>query len=122
MVTRARNRRGVSTVGCLFSLVLAGTAVYYGMNLGQLWWRYYELVDKMKTAARFAANETDEQILRQLQQDAREIGVPAEAQRFRIVRTDAPRGITISTTYAEKVDLPFLKRSIPFKPSVTQRL
>ncbi len=122
MVISARTRRGVSTLGCLVSLLVMGTAVYYGMTLGKLWWRYYELVDKMKSAARFAGNETNEQVLKQLQADAKEMGLPASAQQFRIVRTDAPRGITISTAYAERVDLPFLHRAFSFKPTVTLRL
>ncbi|MBL8984731.1 MAG: hypothetical protein SFV24_18665 [Gemmatimonadales bacterium] len=122
MVISARTRRGVSTLGCLVSLLLTGGVVYYGMTLGKLWWRYYELVDKMKSAARFAGNETNEQILKQLQADAKEMGLPPAAQQFRIVRTESPRGITISTAYSERVDLPLLHRAFPFKPTVTLRL
>ena len=122
MVTTRRSQRGGSSLGCLFSLLLTAVLLYYGVHLGQVWWRYYELVDRMKIAARFAGNETDDQILRQLQTDAAEIGVPKQAQAFKIVRSENPRRIRITTTYSEKVELPFMHRAFTFAPIVTQGL
>jgi hypothetical protein len=119
---RPRARRGASTVGCLVWLIITLVVLYYGANIGKIWWRYYELVDRMKTAARFAGVQTNDQILRQLQTDAREIGVPAEATRFKIARTEVPRSITITTEYRERVDLPLVHRTFAFRPSVNQRL
>ena len=100
MVTTRRNRRGGSSLGCLVSLLLTAVVLYYGIHLGQVWWRYYELVDRMKIAARFANNETDDQILKQLQADAVEVGVPKQAQSFKIVRTEAPRQIRIRLPFS----------------------
>jgi len=122
MVTRRRlGRRGVSTIGCLASLVVTLVVLYYGINLGRVWWRYWEIRDRMKTAARYGAGQTEEQIRHQLIQEAQEVGVPAEAQRFRINKTDHPQSVTISTVYTETVDLPLLKRSFTFRPTVTQK-
>ncbi|MEZ4456540.1 MAG: hypothetical protein R2882_08335 [Gemmatimonadales bacterium] len=117
-----RSRRGTSTLGCLFSLLITVVVVYYALNAGRVLWRFYELRDRMESAARFAANQTDEQILRQLRADAVDIGVPSTAQRFQINRIRNPRQITISTTYEETIELPFVHRKVVFKPSVTQRL
>jgi hypothetical protein len=117
-----RRTRGASTVGCLFSLLITAVVLYYGVNLGRVWWRYWELLDRMKSAARFAINQQDGETLRRLQGDVDEIGLPAEAKQFKIVRSRTPPSIMISTGYREKVELPFVHRTFAFAPSVTQRL
>lgn len=114
-------RRGASTMGCLFSILIAALVLYYGTNLGRVWWRYYEILDRMKSAARFAQSQTDAQILHRLQLDVVEIGLPGEAKNFRIRRTTGPLEISIATNYHEKVELPFVNKSLAFHPSVHQR-
>ena len=47
MVARPRSRRGGSTLGCLFSLVLFLAALYYGVHIGQVYLRFYRLQDAM---------------------------------------------------------------------------
>lgn len=117
-----KRTRGASTIGCLFSMLLLAVVLYYGVNLGRVWWRYWELVDRMKGAALFAINQKDPETLRRLQADVDELGVPAEAKRFNIQRVQGPPSISISTTYHEKVELPFFHKTLTFKPSVKQRL
>ena len=117
-----RSRRGASTVGCLTSVLVLVAIVYYGINLGEVWWRYWTLKDRMNTAARFAASQTVDQINRELQDEVTELGLPAEARKFVIKKTDAPPSITISTRYRERVELPFLHRDITFNPVVTRKL
>ena len=41
------SRRGASSLGCLFSLLLFVGALYYGVNIGELFFRYYRLLDEM---------------------------------------------------------------------------
>ena len=95
--------------------------LYYGMNFGRVWWRYYEIVDRMKSAARYAPTQTNADILRRLHADADEIGLPPEAKRFQIQRTQGPLSITIKTDYSEKVELPFAHKTFTFRPAITQR-
>ncbi|MFN0177210.1 MAG: hypothetical protein ACKVZ0_00305 [Gemmatimonadales bacterium] len=116
-----RRDRGASMLGCLVSLVLTMVVLYYGAAFGRVWWRYWEILDRMKSAARFAQSETDAQILRRLQLDADEIGLPADAKRFRVLRTRGPMTISITTTYTEKVTLPLINRSFAFNPAVSQK-
>lgn len=122
MVMKTRNARGTSTLGCLVSLILTGVVLYYGNTAGRIWWRYLELKDRMKTAAMFASTQKDDQLMRNLVNDVREIGVPAEAAKFRIERIDVPRAISISTQYTEVIDLPLVHKSLPLKISIYQRL
>ena len=124
MVTRRifGSRRGASSVGCLVTILLLAALVYYGSKLGPIWWRSWKLEDRMKTAARFASTQTVEQINRELQDAAIELGLPAEARKFVIRKTETPPSITISTRYRERVDLPLLHRDFTFNPVVTQGL
>lgn len=119
--TRA-GRRGASNLGCLFTLLIAAVVLYYGLEAGKVYWRYFEMVGKMKNAAGFANNESDAQILKQLQADAAEIGLPKAARQFKIVRTTDPRGIRISTQYNETIELPFTVKVVTLKPSIHRRL
>ena len=41
MVSLRRGRRGASMLGCLVSVVLFLAALYYGVHIGGVYWRYY---------------------------------------------------------------------------------
>ena len=117
-----KRTRGSSTMGCLFSMLVMGVMLYYGVTFGRVWLRYWQLIDRMKNAAIFAISQKGPETLRRLQADADEIGVPAEAQQFNIQRVTAPPSITITTMYHETIDLPLVHKTLTFRPSVTQRL
>jgi hypothetical protein len=120
VVTR-RGRRGASAIGCLGSLVVVAVVAYYGINLGRIWWRYWEIKERMGTAVRYAFTQADSQVQAQLRADAREIGLPLDGLRFRIERLQAPASVVISTRYRETVDLPLLRRELEFAPRVSLR-
>lgn len=119
---RPFSRSGASTLGCLVSLVLFAGAIYYGVQMGGIYLRYYELVDQMRVSARFAANQSDAVIRRNLQITVDDLGIPAEAKRVAIRRFGPPPTIRIRITYMERLDLPFGRRvDISFRPEVEQR-
>lgn len=121
MVRVAGGRRGASKLGCLLSLALFVGALTYGTRVGKIYWRYYELVDELKSAARFAQMQSDEAIRRLLSDRMDALEIPAEAKnRLLVRRTNAPPfRILIRTQYQERLDLPFGKsRYIVFKPNV----
>ena len=123
MVSRRRGPpRGVSTVGCLFSLLLVAVVFYYGIDIGRVYWDYYKLLDQMKVSARFAQTQNDEQILRTLRGTVDELGLPEQAKRFVIRRTASPRMIRIRTEYNVQIELPFTVRIITMKPEAEARL
>ncbi len=119
MVTRGR--RGVSTLGCLFSLLIAAVVLYYALGVGRVYWKYYRLRDEMETSARFAGNRSDETIKRHLAGIARDMDLPAEAQRFIIRRIEFPPTVTIRTQYQVVIELPFQHKLITLKPHVDVR-
>jgi hypothetical protein len=109
-----RRRAGRSNFGCLLLLLLAVTAVYFGVNVGEPYVRYYRYVDGMKQEARFSARFSDEEIQRHLSALADSLGLPEAAGRVRVRR--ASNRISLSTSYYERVEMPLIVRDILFSP------
>lgn len=122
MVTETRRgRRGASTLGCLVAVLLFMAVLYYGVDLGRVYWSYYRLIDEMETSARFAQTQPDEAIVKHLVGIAQDLSLPAEAQRFTIRRTEHPPIVTIKTRYSVVIDLPFKRKLITLTPEVEVR-
>ena len=117
-----RDRRGASSMGCLVSLLVVVGALYYGVNIGELYFRYYRLLDEMQSQAQLAPSLDDGTIRRRIQAAAQDIGLPPEAQQVKIVRRVSPREIVIEVQYSETVDLPLFHHSFDFHPKATQPL
>lgn len=122
MVNGRLARRGSSSIGCLISLLLFAAALYYGASVGQLYWRQYQLLDEMRTQARLGPTLPDPVIRRRLITTVEELGLPADAKKFRITRSGTPREIVIETEYSDSLDLPMLHRAFLFKPRAEEPL
>ena len=107
-------RSGRTNFGCLLSLLLAVTAIYFGVNVGEPYLRYYRYLDGMKQEARFSARFTDDDIQRHLSALADSLGLPEAAGRVRVRR--ASNRISLSTSYYERVEMPLIVRDILFTP------
>lgn len=116
-----RSRRGASTLGCLVSLALFIAALYYGVQVGKIYYRYYALVDEMEAAARFASNRTDDAIRRSIIRKIDELGIPPEAKRVQVRRSGPPYTIMIRTEYREPISLPVGPDHLVFRPRVEFR-
>lgn len=114
-------RRGAGALGCLFSLLLFVAALYYGVNIGQVYLRYYELLDGMRTQARLAPSLSDEVIYRRLTEQAEGL-LPGGSPRFKISRGGRPNRIVIDTEYTEQVDLPLFNHEFVLRPRAEERL
>ena len=113
MVARGRSRHGGSTLGCLFSLALFVAALYYGVHIGEVYLRYYRLLDAMRYQAQLAPTIKDNAVI-----DRRLVAAAdsllGQTPRFRIER--GPRRITIETEYNDRVELPFFKHTFVLHP------
>lgn len=121
VIRTGRSTRGASTLGCLFSILILMAVLYYGIDIGKTYWNYYKLIDEMGTSARFAETQSDDQIMKHLVGIAQDLGLPAEAQRFKIQRLDHPKTVVISTKYSVTFDLPFKKKVVVLTPSAGER-
>jgi len=107
-------RRGASSLGCLFTLLIVTAAVYFGLNLAEVYWRFYEYQDDMRSMARFASNAPSDTILAHLRASADSLGLPADAARVVVRRSDTR--IILESDYYERVELPGYVRDIHFHP------
>src|ERR1051325_3208622 len=123
VVTRVfSGRQGATSMGCLVSLLFLVAALYYGVNIGELFFRYYRLLDEMQTQAQLAPSLDDGTIRRRIQAAVQDIGLPPEAQQIKIARRASPREIVIETEYAEPVTLPLFTRPFTLHPKASQPL
>ena len=108
------SRRGASTLGCLFTLMIIAAIAYFGVNIGEVYWRFYEYQDDMKQEVRFARANTNDQILTRLRARADSLGLPEDAQAIAIRRN--AQAITIEAEYYERLQLPMYNREMLFHP------
>lgn len=113
--------RGAGGLGCIISLVLFAAALYYGVNIGQVYMRYYQLRDGMRTQARLAPSLQDDVIQRRLTAQADSL-LPGRRPQFKITRGGSPKKIIIETIYSDKVELPLFKHTFVMRPRAEERL
>jgi hypothetical protein len=107
---------GRSTLGCLLALLLVTALLYFGINIGEVYWKYYRYQDAMQQEARFAQMRTDQAIARRLVSVAESFGLPDAASQVQIRRDEATRRIVIAAEYSERVELPGFVRTFHFTP------
>jgi hypothetical protein len=115
------SRRGAGGLGCLFSLLLFAAALYYGVNIGQVYLRYYQLLDGMRTQARLAPSLHDDVIYRRLNAQADSLLTGGSPQ-FKITRGGQPKRIVIQAQYTDQVDLPLFKHKFVLRPRAEEPL
>lgn len=113
-------RRGRSSLGCLLVLLLVAAALYFAVNVGEAYWRFYEYQDAMRQEVRFAKQIPDDRIKLHLSALADSLGLPEEAADVTVNRTT--EDISVSAEYSEQVELPLFVRQIRFKPHAEGRL
>jgi hypothetical protein len=114
MVARPRGRRGGSNLGCLISLAIFAAALYYGVHIGEVYLRYYRVLDAMRFQASIAPSLKDDVIQRRLVATADSIlGFPVPIQ---VNRAGNPPRISIRAEYEEEVELPFFHHTFVLRP------
>ena len=103
-------------MGCLFTLLIVATIVYFGAHVFEAYWRYYEFKDDMAQAIKFAGNKTNDQITRELQSQADSLNLPEAAGNVTVRR--APHRMVIESEYYEHLDIPAVGRDVHFHPKV----
>lgn len=109
-----RMRSGKGTLGCLFTIVVLGAIVYFGVNIGQTYWNYVQFQDRMKQEARFAQHRSDVTIARRLRDYADSLKLPEAARKVNVRRRG--RTIQIWAEYYESIEFPGFVREVYFHP------
>lgn len=114
-----KSRRGASQIGCLFVLLVLAAIGYFGFDVGEIYWNFYQYQDRMKQEARFASQRSDAVIRRRIALFADSLGLPPEAKNVRLRR--GARDIYIWAEYTERIELPGLRRDLHLSPQATGR-
>jgi hypothetical protein len=112
-----RARRGVTRNGCLFVLLLFAAIVYFGLPVGETYFRYLEYKDRMKVELKFRGGLPNEKIIRNLQMAADSLGLPEEAGKVLVTRRDGM--VTVEADYEEIIHLPGYQKAIRFQPKAS---
>ncbi len=111
-----RIRAGRSSLGCLFTLLIVSAAIYFGLNVGEAYWTFYQYEDAMKQELKFNGVHSDSLILAHLWTQADSLGLPEDAKELSIDRDPRTRIIRVSADYTEQIELPLTVRVISFHP------
>jgi hypothetical protein len=109
-----RPRTGSSSLGCLFALLLLSAACYFAVNIGEVYFRFYQYKDAMRQEVRFASHNSDQVILRHLRAQADSLGLPEAAGEVTLQRDG--RHIEVESEYYEHIELPLFVREVRFNP------
>ncbi len=107
-------RHGRSSLGCLFTLLMIAAVLYFGINAGEHYWRFFEYQDAMRQEVRFAAHNGDPVILRHLRTKADSLELPEAAGEATVQRDG--RHIEIESEYYVHIELPGMVREVRFNP------
>ena len=120
MVTFVPGRRGASALGCLVTLILFAAAAYYGIHIGGVYLRFYQLQDDMEQQARFAGQFTDDAIRTRILSQADSL--LGQRPILKIDRGGRYNRIVIEARYSETVNLPGFKHTFVLRPRVEEPL
>jgi hypothetical protein len=114
-----KNQSGKVKVALLLWLIVIAAAVYYGVEFGGVYMRQYKLADAVEQQLGFAGQLSNQAINERIQDAIAEIGLPAQARRFRLVETQGPRVLQFSVTYSETLNLLFTSK--PWQVTIERR-
>ncbi len=116
---RANDRSGKVKLATLIWVVVVGIVAYYGIQIGNVYWRKYKLEETVDRELSFAGQIADGTIRQRLTQDIAGMHLPPAASRFQFARVTGPRALRFTVSYVDTVNLIFTKR--PFRVSINTR-
>ena len=81
-----KQRLGTSSLGCLVSVLFVAAVAYFGVSIGNHFFKFYQYQDAMRQEVRFAAHNSDAQMLHNLRDQVDSLGLPESAGEVTIQR------------------------------------
>jgi hypothetical protein len=100
-------------------LLLVAAAAYFAVNIGEAYWRFYEFQDAMQQEVRFAAQISDDRIIKRLAALADSLGLPDAATEVTVDRSEGR--ISVRSEYTERIEFPLFAREMRFTPHAEGR-
>ena len=113
--------RGAISGGCLLFMILIGLLAYVGFRLGEAYWSYFEVRQKIQEALNWAVASSPKaelEIMQKVIAKAREGGVELSPQRIQIKQTKTT--ITIIASWEQEVEFPYYTLPLELKVSLTE--
>ena len=107
-MNRRSSERGASKLAVLFWLLLLFVVVHVGLKLIPMYMDYYQMKDEITAKADGAQFLKDQDMLNELTNKAKELGLPLTADDFIIDRDTDAHKITVSTKNGWDVEVHFL--------------
>ena len=108
-----KGRSGKVKLTSLILLIVLVAAGYYGFAIGGVYWRHYRLDDTVARDLSFAGQLADQSIHQHILDHIAEMNVPIKPSDVHFLRTSSPRGLRVSISYTETVNLLFTERQFP---------
>jgi hypothetical protein len=106
------SRRGLTSLGCLVTLLLVAAVGYFGIGVGEKYMQFYQYQDAMRQEVKFAAHNSDALILRHLRERADSLGLPEAAGEVTLQRDG--RHIQVESEYYVHLELPLYVKEVRF--------
>ncbi len=107
-------RHGISSLGCLTMVLFVGAVAYFGVTIGNHFFKFYEYQDAMRQEVRFAAHNSDAQILHNLREQVDSLRLPESAAEVTIQRDG--HHIEMESEYYVHIEIPLMVREKRFNP------
>jgi hypothetical protein len=110
-------RRGATRFGCLVYLLIVSAIMYFGVQAGEVYWRYLQFKDAMAQEVRFRSFLPNDRIKANLRAAADSLGLPEDAGVVTITRAEGR--ITVESHYEEVLELPWYRKEVHFEPKAS---
>jgi hypothetical protein len=125
-MSRISKDSGSISFKVIFVLLLLFIVIHIGVKVIPIYITAESMKDEMVTKARFAQTVKDEEIVTGLAKKAKELGLPLEAEDFRLLRDEDRHRMKIGTAWDVTIyffyDLypPYTTRTFHFRPIVEE--
>ncbi len=109
-----KQRLGTSSLGCLVSVLFVAAVAYFGVSIGNHFFKFYQYQDAMRQEVRFAAHNSDAQMLHNLRDQVDSLGLPESAGEVTIQREG--HHIQMESEYYVHIEIPLMVREKRFNP------
>lgn len=107
-------RAGAARFGCLLTLLIISAVMYFGINAGEVYWRYLQYKEAMDHEVRFRSFLPNSRIRENLANVADSLGLPEDAGVVTVTRANGR--VTVEAHYEDWIELPGYRKEVHFEP------
>ncbi len=116
-----RSDRGASALGCLFFLVVIGALGYVGIKVGEAYWDYFDIRQRVRETLNWAVAgqaKTDTEIFQKVAASVRQAGVELNPKNVKI--SHSGENLTIEVSWTRELEFPSYTYPLHFSVNLTE--